>query len=136
VVVVSNNPQGPDFMAANFRMLAPSTCYALFMTSSMVSGSTPGSLVGQFCTDKKGKGSFFAVTEVMNAFVFHNIVLDPDGDGQVVGQGAGVLANGGFQIPTPIIRVYRARAGAVASVFSSAPGTPGGLHTLSSPPIQ
>ena len=136
VVMIIPNPSGPDTLSATFRMLTPKTCYALFMTSSVVSGSTPGSLVGQFCTDKQGKGQFFAITEVMGAFVFYNMALDADGDGRVEGQGAGVLANGGFQIPTPIIRVYRANAGTVPTVFSGFAGQPGGLHTLSSPPIQ
>jgi hypothetical protein len=136
IAFVQNNPRGPDVLTASFRNMAPNTCYALFLTSSMIGGSTPGSLVGQFCADEKGQALFFAVTEIVNAFVFTNLVLDGDGDGRTDGQGAGVIANGGFQVATPILRVYRAQTTTVPTVFSSRAGMTGGLFTMSSPPIR
>jgi hypothetical protein len=136
VVIARENPRGPDILTAVVRDVAPGTCFAMFLTNDPTTGSTPGSLLGRFCTNERGRGRISVVTEIFDGFVFLNRGLDVDGDGVVVGQGAGVLASGGFMVSTNVIRIYRAQPDAgVLTVFSGAFGTPGGLHTLSSPPI-
>jgi hypothetical protein len=136
-ILVRNNPMGPDRAVATFTGLAKKSCYTVFLTNTPVSGSTPGSLLGQFCTNGAGRGRFVVRTEIVDSFLFTNFKLDPDMDGSVSGQGAGVIANGGIVIATPVIRVYRANPGSgPPTVFGASPGVPGGLHTLSSPTIN
>jgi hypothetical protein len=136
VVVMRSNPAGPDTLRVFVRDVAPRTCFAMFLTNDPTTGSTPGALLGSFCTNQRGRGRIAVVTEIADGFVFFNRQLDADGDGIVVGQGAGVLASGGFMIPTNVIRIYRAQPDqGVPTVFSRAAGAPGGLHTLSSPAL-
>jgi len=112
-------------MVAFFRDLAPRTCYATFLSHQTTAEAAPGALLGQFCTDDRGRGKIAVVTELVNGFMFvdDRSGTHPDGSG--------------LTIPISVIRVYRASPDAgTPTAFGIAHGSPGGSHALSSTPIH
>jgi len=119
------NPKGPDTMVAFFRDLAPRTCFVTFLSHPTGEAAAPGSLLGQFCTDERGRGRIAVVTELVNGFM---IVHGREGASTEAAERT---------IETSVIRVYRARPdAALPTAFGSAPDLPGGSHALSSTPIR
>jgi hypothetical protein len=121
-VSVIDNPAGPDdtFMSVT---LDPNTRYAFFLAQSPAGGALPVHLLGEFTTDRDGRGFLAAQLEVVDAFDAANPSQEVNGVAEAGAPGA--IANGGIQIPMDFLRIYRANGS--LSVFSGGPaGATGG----------
>jgi hypothetical protein len=122
MVQIVDDPAGSDdaFLSVT---LDPSTRYTAFLAQSATGGALPVHLIGEFTTDKDGRGFLAARLEIVDAFDAANPAQEVGGLADVLGSGA--LANGGVQIPLDFVRIYRANGS--TTVFSGGPqGAPGG----------
>lgn len=128
-VIVINDPTGPDELVVKTRRQKKLTRYTVFLTHSPEIGKLPAQFIGEYETDKYGRGLFKASTEVVNAFASANQSLaDESGVADVIA--AGALGLGANTIPLNHIRIYEA-AGSL-SVFGASDEEVGGGLGLSS----
>ncbi len=86
-VQVIDVPRGPDFMILNARKLPPKSKITVFLTQDQQPGGLPAQFIGEFTTDRNGRGKLVALTEVVNGFAAGNPLADTDQDGVVTGPG-------------------------------------------------
>ncbi len=75
-VQVIGNPRGPDFMIVQARKLPPESRITVLLTQDQRPGGLPAQFIGEFTTDKSGRGRLVAITEVVNAFASGNPSAD------------------------------------------------------------
>ncbi len=102
---IFNEPSGTDLFVLKMRGLKPKSRYSVFLTESATPGALPAQFLGDFVSNKKGKGRFRALTEIVNAFASANESLE-DLDGIANVPGAGGIVGGANTIPLNWIRVY------------------------------
>lgn len=122
-VLIIDNPNAPDNFHLSVRNLKPNFRYTVFLGQSQTLGALPVEFVGEFSTDTDGRGTFHAVTEVINAFASANQVLE-DANGVADVLAAGALANGANTIPLNWVRIYEASG--TISVFGGSEREIGG----------
>ena len=103
-VIIENEPEGVDTFKLKAKGLKPNARYSVFLTESPLPGALPAQFLGEFKANKKGKGKFKAVTEIINAFASANVAAQDDSG--ISGMGSGALAKGANTIPLDFIRVY------------------------------
>lgn len=131
-VTVVEDRKGPDQLRFNARGLKPRTRYTVFMAQSSTVGALPVQFLGEFTTDKRGRGQLNLTTEIIDAFATANQTLENNlGIADV--RGAGALSNGANTIPLNYIRVYLgvASPGGLQSVFGTSDNKPGGGLVMS-----
>jgi hypothetical protein len=129
---ITSNPDAPDTLQLQLANLEPNVEHSVYLAASPFIGALPVQYLGFFRTAVDGTGSFYAVTEVMDAYLGANPAMTDKVTG-IAPPAAGVLANGAFPIPLDWIRIYRAQPapGSVGTVFSKNGAEPGGIHLIS-----
>lgn len=107
-VIIENELYGVDSFKLKAYGLNPNTRYSVFLTESPVPGALPAQFLGEFTSNKKGKGKFKAKTEIINAFASAN---QSEADDSGIANTpppppAGAIANGANTIALDWIRVY------------------------------
>lgn len=126
---VVNERLGPDYLHITTSALKPNTRYTVFLTQSQTAGALPARFLGEFLADEQGEGTFYAKTEIVNAFGSANPGLENDqGVADVVA--AGALANGAITFPLNWVRIYEGVGD--LSVFGTSENAVGGGISLTS----
>ena len=131
-VTVIEDKRGPDQLRFKAKGLKAQTRYTVFMAQSSTVGALPVQFLGEFTTDKKGRGQLNLTTEIIDAFATANQTLE-NNLGLAATPGAGALANGANTIPLNYIRVYLgvSSPGGLQSVFGTSAKKPGGGLVMS-----
>ncbi len=132
-VEIRVNPTGPDKLKLKVKGMPANTVMTVFLTFHRTPGGLPAQFLGEFKTDKKGKGKLKLVTEIVNAFASANPSLD-GGDGEEPG-GTDVdkIDKGALRFPLNWFRGYRAGGG---NVFGTSDLTGGSARTFINAPGQ
>lgn len=131
-VAIKSNPIGPDALRIMVTGLQINTTHVVMLANSPATGALPVYFAGEFTTDNLGQGFYSADLEVMNAYSGENPGQTNPATGTAPAL-AGVLANGGLNVPLDFIRIYRGLAapGGLQTVFTLDGVSPGGAHVLS-----
>ena len=131
LVAIKSDAIAADELRIMVTGLQANTTHVVMLAAARETGALPVQFAGEFTTDATGSGFFSALLEVVNAY-------SPANPGMTAANGraprlAGVLANGGFNVPLDFIRIYRAAPalGGAGTVFTLDGTSPGGLHVLS-----
>ena len=87
-VLILDNPTGPDKLRLKISNLPPNERFTVFLTRHQLPARLPAQFIGEFTTNKKGKGKLKLRAEIVNAFASANQTLeDYSGELDVVGAG-------------------------------------------------
>lgn len=75
-VRVIDIPRGPDLMTLSARKLPPRSRITVLLTEDQAPGGLPAQFIGEFTTDRNGRGTLVVLTEVVNAFASGNPLAD------------------------------------------------------------
>lgn len=75
-VQVIERRRGPDLMTLSARKLPPRSRITVLLTEDQAPGGLPAQFIGEFTTDRKGRGDLTVLTEVVNAFASGSPLAD------------------------------------------------------------
>ncbi len=133
-VKIENEPSGVDSFKLKVKGLKQNARYSVFLTNSATAGALPAQFLGEFKTNRKGKGRFRVRTEIVNAFASANEMLEDD-NGIADIMGAGMFMKGATHpmIPLNWIRIYLIPPDNMGgNVFGGSENEPGGPLALTS----
>lgn len=104
-VEILSRENGPDSAVLTIRDLPPRSRISVFLTRFQEPGRLPAQFVGEFRTNKHGKGRLRLRTEIINAFASANQALeDENGEADVM---AGLLVEAGGTANTIPLNWFR-----------------------------
>lgn len=136
VIIVEDNPKGPDSLTLRVRGMQPNQRVVLLITEDQKPGGLPAQMLGEFTTNERGQGRLKLRTEIINAFASANQSQSDDQgiaeSGQTPPAGLLVSAGGGANtIPLNYFRGYVVD-GQIDNVFGPDENTPGGSPVFES----